>query len=95
MEKITLQPGQWTPIYGTTFQVLGQEDIRIAVGHESINDNGSTVRIPPEKDAPYLMTQGYNPKVVNLTDWGFDSNVGRILYAMPVANRNVTIVVAL
>jgi len=82
MEKITLQPGVWTRLWGTVFQVVGQNDIRITVGTDNAENTDGVSVLIPATDAAYFTTQGYNPKVISIADFGFDQ-VGAYIYLMP------------
>lgn len=91
MEKLTLQPHVWTRLFGTTFQVIGQVDVKFTLGTEdAINNAGAPVKIPTD-NAPYFTTQGYNPKVISLRDWNPDIYFG-YFYLMPVGDSAVSVV---
>jgi hypothetical protein len=91
MEKVTLDPGTWTPFDFSRFQVIGQHNVRIGIGSGTGPVNGDTYE-PPAADAAYFTTQGYDPKIVNVLDLLGASIASPNIYLMPDANHSVDVV---
>ncbi len=91
MEKITLAPNVWTSIRGyRLLQVVGQHAVRLGFGHEDRDESGKASYAPPTSDAPYFTTQSYDPRIIDLQDWGFTA--WGSLFAMPDADHEITVV---
>lgn len=93
MGKITLEPGVWT--LGTAFssiQVTSAKAIRLTIGEPTQTIDGQVIRAEPALDAPYFKSQGYDPQVIDLKQWGLSSQTANI-YLMPDDDQPVEVVV--
>lgn len=91
MEKVTLEPGVWTRIYGCILQVTSAKAIRVTLGEPTQSINGHAVAPIPDTNAPYFKSQSYDPQVIDLTHWGFRELVN--IYLMPDEEQPVDVVV--
>ncbi len=92
IEKVTLEPGVWTRIYGCVLQITSAKAVRVALGHSVRNTDGTPVlEATPATEAPYFKSQGYNPQVIDLKQWGFSELVN--IFLMPDEDQPVDVVV--
>lgn len=93
MEKITLEPGVWTlAIVFDSIQVTSAKAIRLTIGEPTQTIDGHAIRVKPDLDAPYFKSQGYDPQVIDLKQWGLSSNEANV-YLMPDDDQPVDVVV--
>ncbi|MGO7833323.1 hypothetical protein [Rhizobium johnstonii] len=91
MEQITLEPGVWTHIYGCFLQATSAKAIRVTLGEPTQSVDGHVFAVTPDLDAPYFRSQGYDPQVIDLRQWGFSELVN--IYVMPDDDQPIDVVV--
>ncbi|MBN9450474.1 MAG: hypothetical protein J0I42_00865 [Bosea sp.] len=90
VKKITLQPGEWTPLEITmTWQVIGQKAVRYTFGWFPPEGNKTIDNlVAPDAATPYFVTQDFDRSTSKHPYYLWSPNA----YFMPDGNEPVDVV---